>query len=572
VVPGDTGNATGTRAIVEMARAVLSELDLEVVLHRVLESARELTGARYGALGVLDERKQRLERFLTVGIDEAARHAIGPLPTGRGVLGELIDHPEPLRLADVGSHPHSYGFPPGHPRMTTFLGVPIEVAGEPYGNLYLTDKDGGAEFSEDDQEAVCRLGELAGIAIDHARRYTRSEDQRTELERTVEALDATIQIARALGGETDLEAMLELVAKRGRALVSARALVIESVEGSELTVSAAAGELPGDLLGQRMRLDETVAEAAIRSLRTQRLDEALNRRRFERHGLGRFGYEARTGLAVPLVFRGRAYGVMLALDHLGEEGFTAQDCRLLEAFASSAATAVATATTAAAERQRQRLAAAEQERGRWARELHDETLQGLAALRLRLQTAARADDLGDVKSAIHGALDQLDAEIAGLRSLVTELRPAALDQLGVQAAIEALAKRAHAAGMDVDLHIDLAYERDRSRERHDDELETAIYRIVQEALNNAARHGGARRAIVEIVEDEDRIALTVRDDGNGFDPDAGTDGFGLLGMRERAELLSGELEIASGPGGTTIRANLPERRRRGLSVGGDAGA
>ena len=194
-----------TQAVLTVTRSVLERLDVEAVLERVLDSARVLTGAQYAALGVLNESGTGLARFLALGIDESTRRLIGPLPTGRGVLGELIRDPRPLRLADVGSHPYSYGFPVGHPPMRTFLGVPIVVDGRAYGNLYLTEKQGGAEFTEDDEQAVMLLAEFAGIAIDHANRFTSSEAQRLELERTVNALDATVQIARALAGETELD-------------------------------------------------------------------------------------------------------------------------------------------------------------------------------------------------------------------------------------------------------------------------------------------------------------------------------------------------------------------------------
>ena len=233
-----------TRAVLDVARSLLEALDVDLVLKRVLESARTLTGARYAAIGVLDQSQSELARFLTDGLDEPARRLIGPLPTGRGVLGELIRNPVPLRLADVGSHPHSYGFPVSHPPMKTFLGVPVLVVGEVFGNLYLTDKQGAAEFSEEDEHAAILLAEFAGIAIDHARRYSGVEARLAELQHTVSALDATIQIARALGGETDLGAILELVATRGRALVSARALVIELQQGAGLEMAAGAGELP----------------------------------------------------------------------------------------------------------------------------------------------------------------------------------------------------------------------------------------------------------------------------------------------------------------------------------------
>jgi GAF domain-containing protein len=183
------------RGVLDLARGVLAELDLDVVLERVLESAQELTGARYAALGVLDESRSALSRFLTRGIDEATHAAIGALPRGRGVLGALIENPVALRLTDVGRHPRSYGFPHGHPPMHTFLGAPILVHGQPFGNLYLTEKAGGAEFSEEDQEALTILAELAGFAIDHARRYTGASERRDELERMVATLDATTQIA-----------------------------------------------------------------------------------------------------------------------------------------------------------------------------------------------------------------------------------------------------------------------------------------------------------------------------------------------------------------------------------------
>jgi signal transduction histidine kinase len=546
-----------------VARSVLADLDVAVVLERVLESAREVTGARYAALGVLDETRAELSQFLTLGIDEQTRERIGPLPTGRGVLGELIQNPAPLRIADAARHPHSYGFPVGHPQMTSFLGVPIGVAGEPFGNLYLADKRDGAQFSQEDEEAILLLAEFAGVAIDHARRFSGSEMRRTELERTVSALDATIQIARALGGQTDLATILELVAKRGRALVSARALMIELCQGEELTVAAGAGELPGDLIGQRVDLKGSVASAALRSRQSQRLTDQLNRSRFAQHGLGHLGLDASNGLVVPLIFRDHAYGVLVAIDQLDEDGFTPEHERLLEAFAASAAIAVATAQSAAEERDRQRLEAAEAERSRWARELHDETLQALGNLRLVLATAQRTGKPEAIAAANLQAISQLESGIADLRALITNLRPAVLDQLGTEAAIRALADRLTRDGLNVEVSIDLAYEQGRETERHSPELETAIYRIVQEALTNATKHGRSGRATVDLIEDHHNVRITVRDDGEGFDQTTKAAGFGLLGMRERAELLHGTVSIDSHRGrGATVTAVIPARRRR----------
>ncbi len=561
--PGNETPDHVTREILEVARSVLDELDLDVVLERVLEAAQELTRARYAALGVLSEAKTGLSRFITKGIDDATHTRIGALPSGRGVLGALISEPAPLRLADVGGHPRSYGFPAAHPPMHTFLGVPILVRGSPYGNLYLTEKARGVEFSEADEQAVIVLAEFAGVAIDHARRYTGAEQRRGELERTVAALEATTQIAHAVGGETDLELILELVAKRGRALVSARALVIELKQGSALTIAAGAGELPPGVVGERVGLDDTVASHAIRTRRTQRLEDTLNRARFDEHGLGHLGMRADAGLVVPLVFHGGASGALIAIDRLhGGPAFSAEDERLLEAFAVSAATAVAMAQTVASERRRQRLAAAEGERTRWARELHDDTLQSLSALRIGLSTAGRSGRPEALTEAVGQAVGQLEDAISNLRALITDLRPAALDDLGVRAALEGLTERAARHGIEVDVSVELHEEDGRESARHTSELETAVYRLVQEALTNATKHGGATRAVVEVREDATGVHLSVRDDGSGFDPGEATDGFGLLGMHERVELLGGELTIVSEPGsGTVVRASLPSQRR-----------
>lgn len=552
-----------TQGILDVARGVLSELDLDEVLDRVLQSAQELTEARYAALGVLNESRTELVRFLTKGIDEEAHAMIGSLPRGRGVLGALIEDPAPLRIAHVSDHPRSYGFPHAHPPMHSFLGVPILVQGVPYGNLYLTEKAGADEFTEADEQAVVVLAEFAGVAIDHARRYTGTREHRDELQRTVDALEATTQIARALGGETDPEVVLELVAKRGRALVSARALLIELERGDELEVAAAAGEVPAGLVGRRLPLTGTVGAHAIRTKRVQRLEEELNRLRFDDHGLGQVGIEARGGLVVPLIFRGRSHGVLLAVDRLADgPSFSAEDERLLESFATSAATAVATAQSVTAERQRQRVAAAEVERHRWARELHDDTLQSLSALRFGLSAARRSGREGGLDQAVAQAIEQIEESIANLRALITDLRPAALDELGIQAAIEALAERNGRHGLEVDVSIELAHEQGGEPQRMSGELESALYRIVQEALTNAAKHGKASRAVVEIREHSGDVRLLVRDNGGGFDPHAKGEGFGLLGMNERVALLGGELQVESSPGGgTTIRAQLPVQLR-----------
>jgi PAS domain S-box-containing protein len=344
--------------VLDIARGILGELDLEILLDRVVEAARELTGAGYAALGVLEEPRGGedavgLGRFIAVGMDEPTRSEIGSLPRGLGVLGELIRDPVPLRLVDVSAHPHSYGFPLGHPAMRTFLGVPLLVGGLPFGNLYLTEKAGGEQFTPGDEEAVVALAELAGAAIENARRFTETHERRQELERTVAALQATTEVTRAIGDETDAGVVLQLIAKRGRALVSARVLLIELCRDDELLVAAGAGEVPAGLLGRRMALSGTFAEQAVRTRGGVRVEDEVSRARFNEVGIGRLGVQARAGLVVPLLFRERSYGALLAIDRLKDgPAFSAEDAQLLEAFATSAATAVAVTHTVAADIER----------------------------------------------------------------------------------------------------------------------------------------------------------------------------------------------------------------------------
>jgi signal transduction histidine kinase len=545
--------------LLDVGRALVSELDLETLLVQVLEVARELTGARFAALGVLDERKEELERFLYLGIDAATRRAIGSLPRGRGVLGELIRSPRPLRLSDVGDHPRSYGFPPGHPTMCSFLGVPILIRGEAWGNLYLTEKEGG-DFDELDERSAVILADWAAIAIANARLYQDVERRREELEHAVRGLEATTQIARALGGETELDSVLTLIVKRGRALVEARWALIMIAEGDDLVVRAFAGELSAGVEGRRLASSGSLPGEVLGSMRAERISELERRPRTA--GLAGLGLDAETALSVPLVFRGRAVGVLLAADRTaGGPDFTEEDERLAVAFAASAATAVATAQSVEAERLRDSIESAEQERRRWARELHDDTLQDLGALEVVLETGLQSGDPERLRSAARVAVEQVEVTIKNLQSLITELRPAALDELGVRPAVEALVERTRAlTGIDVGLEAWLG------PTRQAPQVESTIYRIVQEAVNNAVKHASASRVEVRIVENTADIDVEVRDDGIGFEPGPGfgagrRGGFGLVGMRERVSLVGGALEIESRPGeGTTVRARIPSER------------
>ena len=547
------------RRLIDAGRSLIAKLDVEAVLHQLLDVARDVTGARYAAVGVLDERQQELERFVTAGIDADTHRAIGDPPRGRGILGVLIEDPRPLRLEHIGDHPRSYGFPVAHPEMETFLGVPVTIREEVWGNLYLTEKEGGGTFTDADEESAVILAGWAAIAIDNARLYGSVAERRDHLERTVRGLDTTVAIAQALGGETDLNRILELIVKRARALVGARTLVIMLEHDNELVVTAGAGELRENIHGQRLDIEGSVTGRVLRSQRAERIHNApeVLTRSFEL-----LHFQAETALLVPLTFRGRAVGVLAAYDRVGGEGgFDREHERLLGAFAASAATAVATGRQVEEQRLRQSIEASEQERRRWARELHDETLQSLAALRLGLSSAMRGSD-EDRSKAIEVAVESVTEEIANLRSLIVELRPAALDQYGTAAAIESLAERTAARqGIPVEAHIDLAFERGDEPTRHTTELESTTYRLVQEALTNAVRHAGASHIRIDVTDHDGSVEVAVADNGRGFDPDTTDGGFGLTGMRERVELADGELDIDSGPSGTTVRARLPVRRR-----------
>ena len=540
------------RRLLQVGRSLVAHLDLERILAELLEVATEVTGARYAAIGVLDERRSGLERFITRGVDEAAHTAIGDLPRGRGVLGVLIEEPRPLRLDDVGEHPQSYGFPAGHPVMRTFLGVPIRIRDEAWGNLYLTEKDTGEPFSPADETAVVVLADWASVAIENARLYEDVQARREGLEQAVRRLEATTAVARALGTETELDRVLELIVKRARALVEARSIVLLLAEGDDLVVAARAGQVDSRAVGTRIPCASSAMGEVLRTRRAERLDDVPARMALDDQRLGVVGAE--TGMLVPLVYRGESLGVLGAFDRLGDRdpAFGDDDEALLGAFAASAATAVATAKTVAAERLQESLHAAERERRRWARELHDETLQGLAGLRVMLASGLRSGDPEKLEAVVREAVDQVAHEVESLRTLITELRPAALDELGLAPAIESLTRRLGAVeGLETDVELELG------PGRFGEDVETTAYRLIQEALSNVAKHARATSVRVRARRAGEVIEIQVADDGEGFDTGARGDGFGLVGMRERVALVGGRVDVSSSPQGTIVRATVP---------------
>ncbi len=409
------------RRLLHVGSALMAEHNNEAILDQILKEAREITGARYAALGVLDEDREELERFLTLGIDDDGRSGIGDIPRGRGVLGVLIEDPLPLRLADVGHHPQSYGFPMGHPAMSSFLGVPILIRGEAWGNLYLTEKEGGGEFTDEDEEAVVILAQLAATAIDNARLYEASEQRRKQLERAVRSLEAARDIADAIGGASDLRRILDLVAKRGRALVNARSVLIMLREEDDLVVAASAGHAHAHP-GQRLPVASSTSGQVLERGRAVRISDAAARLTIGPHELG--VPDANSALLVPMLSHGTGIGIVAAFDR-GPDGdeFTDEDEQLLRTFAASAANAVAISRSVEADRLRSTIASADAERRRWATELYDQTLPSLGALRVALSSILGRGDASTKDDAIRQAVADIGLEIENLRRIITDLRP-----------------------------------------------------------------------------------------------------------------------------------------------------
>jgi signal transduction histidine kinase len=530
------------RALVEAGIALSSELSLDAVLQKLIETAAILTGAKYAALGVVDPTGTRLERFLTTGIDAETHAAIGDLPTGRGILGVLIRDAVPLRLHDLSEDPRSVGFPPGHPPMRSFLGVPVALRGIAYGNLYLTEKETG-DFTEEDEESVTLLASQAAVAIENARLYESATRWSTQLE-------SLNEVATALVSELELDRLLHIVAERLRALLTAGVVTIALPHGDGFRVEAAAGD--ESLLGSTIPGGSKTARVLERK-RSERVDSILDDPEIDQETARRF--RQRTVLLVPLVLRGEGIGVIIAQDKEGTDPrFSAEDVRLAEAFGQRAAMAVDLSRRVARDALRRVVAAQEQERRRLARELHDETGQALTSILLGLRTVEEAEGESDMRVALSEVRELVRATLQDVRQLAVELRPKVLDDFGLVAALERLTDSfREQTGIAVAFHSALP------AERLSPEIETALYRIVQESLTNIVKHARAGGVSITLGRKRSAVTVVVEDDGVGFDP-ARTreEGLGLIGMRERVALVGGRLTIESRPGaGTTFVAEVP---------------
>jgi len=531
------------RALVEAGIAIGSELSLDAVLARLLEAAAELTGARYAALGVIDRAGEHLERFLVHGLDAEAQAAIGELPSGRGILGVLIHDARMLRLHDLTDDPRSVGFPPNHPPMRTFLGVPVQLRDVAYGNLYLCEKEGGADFDDDDEEVVALLAAQAAVAIENARLYEES----TRWSRQLESLN---EIATALAGEVGVPRQLDLVTSHLRELLHAKAVAVALLQpDGTLRVEAGSGEeVSGILLGPDSR--SARALAARSSVRIEGLadDPTVDQQLVARHG-------ARVGMIVPLLLGERALGVIIVHDQEDPDaGFTDDDVRLAESFAQRAAVAVDLSRRVARDALRRAVAAQELERRRLARELHDETGQALTSMLLGLAAVEAAGTPEEAHEAVAELRRLVVSTLQDVRRLAVELRPKALDDFGLLPALKRLGQTVSEGS-----RLDVQVEARLGGERLPAEAETAVYRIVQEALTNVVKHAEAQHVSVLLTRKNESVSVMIEDDGKGFelgsDP---SEGLGLLGMQERVALLDGSLVVESTPGaGTTLVLELP---------------
>ncbi len=531
--------ARGTRdrvhSLLEAVLSVGRELDLEQALRSIVQAAATLVDAEYAALGVITPDGKGLSDFLTVGVTDEQIAEIGPYPEGLGILGELIRHPEPLRLAKISEHPASYGFPARHPPMNTFLGVPIRVRDQVFGNLYLTEKRGGAQFDEDDQSVLATLAVAAGVAIDNARLYEESRLRERWLQ-------VSAEINHSLMSGSERGEVLRLIAERTREITSATlAVVAVPVEGvGALTVELAIGEgahqhtgrvLPveGSLIGRAFSSGSPVTSADLSK------DERVSADPARVSGLG-------PAVAVPIGKGAGARGVALLVREVGQPVFTEKETQQLQVFAGQAAVAMELAER----RQDAEQIAMLQDRDRIARDLHDLAIQRLFATGMTLQSAGRFIEHPEASERVMRAVDDLDETIKIIRSTIFGLRSHETDGgSGLRSrVVRAVGETAPLLGFAPSLRMEGLLDTQVPKE-----IASHVIAVLSEALTNVARHAHAGRTDVVLETDGREVRLSVTDDGVGIPP--GGRRSGLRNMAERAEQLDGTLEVTAPAGGGT---------------------
>ncbi|GFH38021.1 sensor histidine kinase [Streptomyces pacificus] len=531
------------RTLLDAVLSIGTDLDLDVVLRRITESAVTLVDARYGALGVLGE-KGRIRRFITVGLDEDTIEAIGHYPEGRGILGLLTEEPEPLRLADLGRHPGSVGFPEGHPPMTTFLGAPVRVRDQVFGNLYLTDKHGGAEFDDDDEAVLRTLAAAAGVAIDNARLY--EDTRRREL-----WLAASSELTRNLLSGTGTEQVLHQIAATVSALSGADlvTLAVPLDDGDELVIEAAEGEGAGHVHG--LVLPAATLAAQVYHSNRRFMSSALSQ---EPQGGG--GSASRIGLGpgflLPLGGAEQVRGVLQVANLTGGTEFTEATMAMISGFADQAALALEIAEHRREAEQLMVLS----DRDRIARDLHDLAIQRLFASGLTLNSVlGRVADRPEVAERVQRVVDDLDDTIKTVRGTIYALRERdrADGRGGLRGRLLAEADRAATVlGFAPALRMTGLLDTD-VPDGHAEQL----LAVLRETLSNTARHARATAVEVTAETDGSRLRLLVADNGRGIDP-AVTRRSGLDNLLRRATGLGGSFAVtANRPTGTIAEWTVP---------------
>ena len=523
--------------------ALASELSLPAVLQKIVELACEVAGARYGALGVLTPDRREIEQFVTHGISEEHRARIGRLPQGKGILGVLIRDARPLRLTRLGDDPRSVGFPANHPPMTSFLGVPVAIHGQVFGNLYLTEKIDAVEFGEDDERAVITLATQAGVAVENARLYEAAELGRRRLA-------AMNEVATAILEGSDIEDVLRLVAHQARALVRAEVatVVTPSGDGERLVVRAAAGARASDLVGTTSPLEKSISRDVMHARAPLAIDDLSSDNRLSQPivAMGGMG----PALFVPLAVRDRAFGTLSVVNERGGRPFDDEDHELLETFAAQAAVALEYARV---QGELQRLAVVE-ERERIAKELHDDIIQSLFAEGMGLQAAASmVHDPEAIRARLGQAVDNIDRVIRDLRNYIFGLRPGIMADRELERALRDLAA-GFAEGSALTIEVGATPEAvSRLAGKAND-----VVQMAREAISNAVRHSGGKNVLLDLRMEGDDAVMIISDDGGGFDAaEAEGTGHGLGNLRARAQTIGGTTTIESGRGrGTTVTVRI----------------
>lgn len=532
------------RQLLDAVIAIGTDLDLDRALQHIVETAAALVDARYGALGVLDEHKRGLAEFVTFGIDDATRAAIGDVPKGLGLLGALIHDARPMRVPVIAEHPGRAGFPPNHPTMTSFLGVPIVSRGEVFGNLYLTDKTSAKAFTDLDEQLVSSLAAAAGIVVENARLFGRAR-------RRDATLTAVHDILEAVASGREGAGALQLVADQARELVGADiASVALPVSADELSMEIVAGEAGAELRGRRFRAAESVSGDVVRTGRMVVMADASQDDRLAQPqvSLGIIG----PAVWVALTANGQPAGSLAVARVREADPFTDAELELVQLFAAHASVILEI------ERGREdvlRLSLLEDQE-RIARDLHDTVIQRLFATGLALQAAARASN-EPTASKLMASVDDLDETIRQIRTVIFGLeRPMTAGTHGARRRIlDVCAEATRALGFDPAVRFDGPVD---TRIAPDETAD--VVAVVREALANVARHAGARTASVDVVVEAERLTVTVTDDGRGLGAGERVVGHGMANLRRRAEHRGGTFETSNRPtGGAEVRWSVPLR-------------